>query len=429
MQGQENSGMDSGSEVVITGWDVVCPLGVGKAAFGAALAAGASGVRQLPWLAASPFPVHIGGEVPDFDGKKFVQPRKAIKVMCREIQMGYAACVLAATDARIAAGTVAPDRLGVIFASEMLYPEVEELVESYRACLPDGQFEYADWGRKGLAKLYPLWLLKYLPNMVGCHIGIWLDARGPNNSIVNNEISSIGAVQEASDVIRRGMADVMFVGGIGSRLHMTPLIFRDPTPLSRRNADPAAASRPFDVDRDGLVNGEGAAALVLERRAHAEARGATIYATVLGSSSGYDHRWATESASIYRRVIRQTLAHSELAAADVGHVNAHGLSTRSADIAEAQAIRDELGDVPVTALKSYFGHLGAGSGLVELCGSLHAFQQNQIPPTLNCHQVDPACPVQVVRGQAAPVRQPVVLKLSQNSTGAVAALALRGPAS
>jgi len=418
--------MDSGCEVVISGWDVVSPLGVGKEAFAAALDAGTSGVRHLPWLAASPFPVSFGAEVSDFDGKKYVQPRKSIKVMCREIQMGYAACVLAAADARIAAGTVPPDRLGVIFASEMLYPEVDELVESYRACMHNGPFDFAEWGRKGMGKLYPLWLLKYLPNMVACHVGIWLDARGPNNSICNNEISSLIAVQEAFHIIRRGLADVIFVGGIGSRLHVTPLIFREPSPLSRRNDAPAAACRPFDAARDGIVNGEGAAALVLERRTHAEARGAKILATVLGGATGYDYRWEADSTPVFSRVIRQTLANSRLTAADIGHVNAHGLSTQASDAAEARAIRSELGDAPVTAPKSFFGHLGAGGGLVELCASLRAFETKQIPMTLNCDEVDQACPIHVVRKKPAPLGNPVAIALNQNSTGAVAGLAIRG---
>jgi len=418
--------MDSDCEVVISGWDVVCPLGIGKEAFAAALDAGISGVRRLPWLDQSPFPVGFGAEVPGFDGKKYVQPRKAIKLMCREIQMGYAACMLAAGDAGIAPGAVSPDRLGVIFASEMLYPEVDELVEPYRVCLHEGRFDFADWGRKGMAKLYPLWLLKYLPNMVACHVGIGFDARGPSNSICNNEISSLVALQEAFHIIRRGLADVMFVGGIGSRLHVTPLVFRDSAPLSRRGDRPEAACRPFDVARDGIVNGEGAAALVLERRTHAEARGARIYATVLGGASGFDAQWTTDAAPVYRRVIRQTLASSGVSAEDVGHVNAHGVSTPIGDAAEARAIRHELGDTPVTAPKSFFGHLGAGSGLVELCASLQAFTTNKIPFTLNCDEVDRACPIQVVRGAPATLGKRVALALNQNSTGAVAALALRG---
>lgn len=418
--------MDSASEVVISGWDVVSPLGVGKTAFAAALAAGRSGVRTLPWLANSPFPVAIGADVPDFDGKKFVQPRKAMKLMSREIQLGYSACVLAAADARISAGVVEADRLGVIFASEMLYPEIDELVESYRACTEGGAFSFDDWGRKGLGKLYPLWLLKYLPNMVACHIGIWLDARGPNNSICNNEISSLIAVQEASHVIRRGLADVMFVGGIGSRLHPTPMVFREHQPLSRRADQPEAACRPFDAGRDGIVNGEGAACIVLERRAHAEARGATIYAEVLGGASGYDQRWEDDGVPVLRRVVRQTLERSGLSPSDVGHVNAHGLSSVKSDIAEARAIHAELADVPVTAPKSFFGHLGAGSGLVELCASLLAFADRRIPFTRNYEQPDPACPIRVVQGAPLESDRPVAIKITQNSMGAAAALALRG---
>ncbi|MGH7192001.1 MAG: beta-ketoacyl synthase N-terminal-like domain-containing protein, partial [Candidatus Saccharimonadales bacterium] len=190
-------------------------------------------------------------------------------------------------------------------------------------------------------------------------------------------------------------------------------------PVSRREDDASNVSRPFDAHRDGFVNGEGAGALVLENRRHAEARGANILARVAGSGGSFEPgaNGKPVQGDATRRAISGALRSSGLAASDLGHVNAHGLSTVADDRAEAQAIRALLGDVPVTAPKSFFGNLGAGTGAVELAVSVLALDAGEVPVTLNYDQPDPACPVNVIHGKPLTGGPPAALILNQSLMG------------
>ena len=152
--------MVRGSEAVITGVGVVSPIGIGKRAFWDSLSAGRSGVAPLPYAAGTALPVRFGAEVKDFDGKQFVKPRKSMKVMCREIQIGYSAAMLAVEDAGLQPGDVEPDRYGIIFGSEMLYCELDEMAAAYRKCVVDGELRPDRWGASAMSDLYPLWMLK-----------------------------------------------------------------------------------------------------------------------------------------------------------------------------------------------------------------------------------------------------------------------------
>jgi 3-oxoacyl-[acyl-carrier-protein] synthase II len=419
--------IDTSRQVVITGVGITCPIGIGYEAVARALAGGQSGVRRLSTFDQSDFPVRIGGEVIDFDAKKHVAARKSLKVMSRSIQLAFASAQMAVAEARLASAGLDPDRFGVVFGADMIQIEPDELVNAFRACVVDGRFDYARWDEHAMGEMFPLWMLKYLPNMPACHVAIAHDARGPNNTVVLAEASSLLAVAEGMRVIERGAADVMIVGGTGSRLHPLSWAFRDNRQLlSPRTEPPEAASRPFDLCRDGMVYGEGAAAFVLEGRGHAEARGVRPLAVLRGVASTYEACTPGKpfSGHAIRTAIRQALADAELSAADVGHVNAHGLSTRIHDQIEARAIRDTLGDVPVTALKSYFGNLGAGCGAVELVGTLAAFASNSVPPTLNYQQPDPECPINVVGGAALSGVPKTALALNQTLMGQSVAMVL-----
>ena len=274
--------MDSRPRVVITGVGVVSPLGIGPEAFWESLCQQRSGVDVLPAVAALDLPLRIGAAVKDFDPKQYVKPRKALKVMSREIQMGFAAASMAVEHAGWQPGQLPPDRTGVLFASDMLYCEPTESVSAYGHCTENGKFHAEQWGGVFMSELYPLWMLMYLPNMVACHIGIAHDARGPNNTICQGEASSLLALIEAAGIIERGHADVMITGGSSSRMTATSMLYRGMDRLSHRIDSPQSACRPFDATRDGAVNGEGAAAFVLEREEFATARGAKILARVAG---------------------------------------------------------------------------------------------------------------------------------------------------
>ncbi len=413
-------------EVVITGVGTVSPIGIGREAYWNSLLAGCSGIAPLSAAAGTNLPVKFGGELKDFDAKQFVKPRKSMKVMCREIQVGYSATMLAIDDAGLKKEDVDPDRLGVVLGSEMFYCELDEMADAYRKCVVDGEIKPELWGEGAMSDLYPLWMLKYLPNMVACHAAIALDARGPNNTITLDEVSSLLAVIEAVCIIERGAADAMIAGGSGTRVNLTRMLYRGDGRWSHRSDDPAGACRPFDATRDGGVIGEGAGALVLERREFAEARGAKILARVLGFGRSFescpDTRPPTGIAT--RHSIDQALQSSGLAGSEIGHVNAHGDATIEHDRMEAQAIRDYLGDVPVTAPKSYFGCLGAGSGAVEMAASVMAVAEGLVPATLNYRHPDPECPVNVIHGEPLRTETRTALVLNQTETGQTAAVVI-----
>ena len=247
----------SARDIVITGLGVVSPIGIGRDPFWSSLIAGTSGVRRVSSFDTRSLPVTIGGEIIDFDPKQYVKPRKSLKVMSRDIQLGVSAADMACASAGIAPDTVDPERFGVIFAADMIHCPLDEFELAFRSCLDEGGFDFRRWGRQALAQMYPLWMLKYLPNMPACHIAIAHDARGPNNSLTSAEVSSLLAVAEATRIIERGQADVMVVGGASCasiRRHSSGRL----SATCRESADhPAAASRPFDAARSGASSAKG----------------------------------------------------------------------------------------------------------------------------------------------------------------------------
>jgi 3-oxoacyl-[acyl-carrier-protein] synthase II len=238
----------------------------------------------------------------------------------------------------------------VVLGADRICGVPEESQDTYRKCVVDGRFDYQRWGTEGLASTFPLSFLRLLPNMIASHISIAHDARGPNNTIHEAEVSSLLAIREALRVIQRVAADVMLAGGASSR--MQPFDWVAHCTLGRastRQGDPAEVLRPFDADRSGEVYGEGAAVFVLETRRHAEARGATILARVLGAATACETGNGVLKGAGLRRAMALALGEAGLTPADIGHVNAHGAGVRLDDAVEASAIREVLGDVPVTA--------------------------------------------------------------------------------
>ena len=411
---------DERARVVITGMGLVSPLGNTLESLWDALAAGRSGVEPLVSLPVENLTTAYAGEARGFTGdiadfgpldkERQKQIRKALKLMCRETQMGVAAAQLALSDAGLPGPTYAPDRIGVVFGSDYMMTLPDEFSVGVARCRgADGKFEFARWGAEGMSQLAPLWLLKYLPNMPASHVAIFNNLCGPSNSHTLREASSNLAIGEATAIIARGAADAILAGATGTRVH--PLRSLHTTlqeELAGKDVVPAKASRPFDLHRTGMVLGEGAGAVMLERLETAKARGAKIYAEVVGQGSSFA---ATRNmvARIDRALInamRSTLASANMTPGDVGHIHAHGMSTRTSDEQEAAAIVDVFGPlaerVPVVAAKSYFGNLGAGSGTVELIASVLAMNHGKLFRTLNYETPDPACPVRVVRDGATP---------------------------
>jgi len=421
----------SAVEVVITGLGVVSPIGIGKSAFWDALCAGQSGVGRITLFDASGLPVSIAAEVPDFDPKPYVRHRKSLKLMCRDAQLGVAAATLACRDAGVQVGQIDPDRLGVVLGADRICSPVLGSEPCYRACSVSGQFDFGLWGTRGMEASFPLTFLRVLPNMIASHVSIAEDARGPNNTIHQGDVSSLLAIQEAARVIQRGMADVMIAGGASSQMDPFDWVRHFTLDdLSHRQDDPAAASRPFDADRDGQVRGEGAAALILESRQHAEARRAGILARLLGWAAVCDYDRGNHEPPVTKaleRAMTAALGHARLEPGGLGHLNAHGLSTVDGDRVEARALREVAPAVPVTALKSYFGNLGAAGGAVEAAASVLSLAHRAVPATLNYETPDPQCPLEVIHGQALEPAAPTALAVSWTRSGQAVAVVLGSP--
>jgi 3-oxoacyl-[acyl-carrier-protein] synthase II len=428
--------------VVITGLGVVTPIGIGPEAYWAALAGGRGGVRRLRAFPVDGLPNDVGAEVAEFDekaAKALALPkyRKALsksqKYMARDIQLAVAAAQFAVADAGLVEGGVDPTRLGVDLGAGLISTELDELAPAINlATSSSGGFDYHVYGRDGIPQINPLWLLKYLPNMLACHISILIDCQGPSNTITEAEAASNLAIGEAARVIARGRADVMIAGGADSKIHPLSLVRMSLLEqMSRWKGEPAAACRPFDARRDGWVPGEGAGILILEEREHALARGAWIHGEVLGFGSGCDARpggGLDPGGAGTEIALKGALRDAGLAPDDLGHVNAHGAATPVSDLAEARAFRRVFAGspVPVTALKGYFGNLVSGGGAVELIGSLLGVNRGQIPPVLNCDEPDPACGLDLVLGAPRASENPTFLNTNLTRHGQAAALVVRG---
>jgi 3-oxoacyl-[acyl-carrier-protein] synthase II len=414
---------------VFTGIGLLSPVGLDPDRFWAALCSRTSGVRRLSFVDPSALPCQIGAELPEFKPNNFVankEHRKSFKMMARTVQMGLVVAHVAFRDAGLEVGTVDPDRAGVEFGAGMVASELDDLGRASRVSLtgPDGPTSLGIWGESGLKEIPPLWMLKYLPNMPSCHASITLDLRGPSNTHTQSDAASLTALGEAYRIIQRDTADVMVVGGTESK--MNPLsqtrhnLFQE---LSRRNAEPEKAHRPFDRDRDGSVLGEAAAAVVLEDLDHAKRRGAKIVGELVGFSSGLDR---AKDGVMMAALIRKALKQAGVRADEVDHVNAQGLATRKGDPWEAKAIHDVFGPkVPVWAIKGNVGASGGASSAVELVGSLLALKHGQLPPTLNCDRIDPACPIHVHTDGLRPGTKPYAVKLSFTDRGQTAVAVVR----
>ncbi len=428
------AGYQSARRVVITGVGVVSPIGIGNDAFWTSLLEGRCGIDYLKAFSTADLPCKLAAEITDFDPQQHIrQKKKFIKTMSRDIQLGVSAASLAVQDARLEPGMVDPDRLGVDFGAGRISTTPDELVQAALQCSDvDNSFEMTRWGEDSMGQICPLWLLRQLPNMPACHISIEHNARGPNNTITSRESSAILALGEAVRTIERGAADCMIAGACSSNVHPVDIaklnLFEA---LSHRDEDPHKACRPFDFDRDGTIVGEGASAFIVEDAEHARKRGAPIYSEILGVAAGCDGRGYSNGAggTGLVRAIRSALKQADIDANEIGHINAHGKSTQRDDLVESRAYHRALGSaaekIPVTALKSYFGYFDAGSGAVELAGSLLALKHREIPMTLNYEVPDPRCRLSVVHREPIAQRSPIAMSVNRTSIGQSAAVILR----
>jgi 3-oxoacyl-[acyl-carrier-protein] synthase II len=401
--------------VAITGVGVVAPNGVGKDAFWQACVDGHTGVGPIRSFDASRHPIRVAGEVHDFDPSPFLPEkfRKSVKVMGRAAKFGIGAAGLAVRDSGLDLAATDPERMGVVMGTGVVPMDLGELAPILaRACHEDGGFDETklnDPSRAAESPLFPLWLLKYLPNMTAAHISMAFNCQGPNNTVVTACVAGTQAVGEAFRLVGRGDADVMLAGGADSRID--PLMLLAYTALGTLSKTdsrpPGERSRPFDRLRDGFVISEGAAVLVLEEYERAKARGATVYAEVKGWGSSFDAYSVTKPDPDGRggaRAIEAALDEARVDRREVGYINAHGTSTRLNDAMETAAVKRVLGEhargVQLSSIKSMIGHSIGASGAIEAAALALSLHTQVYPPTINLTNPDPQCDLDYIPNTA-----------------------------
>ena len=376
--------------VVVTGVGLVSSLGIGTAPTWEALCAGQSGIRAITRFDTEGFPSRIAGEVRGFDPLDFV-PKKDVKKMDIFIQYAIAAAEFARADAGLAVTPAIASRVGVYIASGI--GGFSTIEREHLALLKGGP-----------RKISPFFIPAAIINLAAGQVSIRLGAKGPNSATCTACSASAHAVGDAFETIRRGAADVMVAGG--SEAAITPMGvggFAAMRALSTRNDEPTRASRPFDRERDGFVIGEGAGVVILEARDLALARGAQIYAELVGYGMTGDAHHVTappEDGNGALRVMQGALAQGGIAADQVDYVNAHGTSTPFNDRIETLAIKRCFGDharaLAISSTKSMTGHLLGAAGGLEAGIAALAIREQVIPPTINLNNSDPDCDLDYV---------------------------------
>jgi 3-oxoacyl-[acyl-carrier-protein] synthase II len=402
--------------VVVTGLGAVTPLGADMETTWSRLLAGEGSGASVTAFVADRHPVRIGCEVVGFDPERWLD-RRAVHRTDRFAQFAVAAARMAEADARVRVET-APERVGASIAT------AQGGVASLAECCAGAES----------ARIHPSRVTAFMPNMAAGWVSMELGMRGPVGAPCTACAASAMAIGEGYDAIRLGRAEVMFCGG--SEAGITPIAlagFAAMRALSRRNDDPARASRPFDAERDGFVMGEGAAVLVLEELEHAQTRGAKIYAELVGYGMSSDsfHMTEPDPAGIGQaRAVQAALAEAGLQPDDVDYVNAHASSTSVGDATETAAIKLALGEekarsIPVSSIKGATGHCLGAAGAVEAAATVLALRDDVVPPTINFETPDPACDLDYVPNTARHLPVQVALSNSFGFGGHNAVLAFR----
>ena len=370
--------------VVVTGLGAVTPLGNNVQDFWTNLVAGVSGADMIKRFDCSKFKTRFACEVKDFDPSAVID-RKEVRRLDLFAQYALYAAHEAYHDAGFAEGNFDPDRSGVIWGSgigglETFFKEVEAFAKG-----------------DGTPRFNPFFIPKMIADIASGHISMRYGFRGPNFTTVSACASSTNAILDSMFYIRMGKADVMITGGSEAAVNEPAMGgFNAMHALSERNDSPKTASRPFDVSRDGFVMGEGGGALILEELEHAKARGAKIYAEIVGGGASADahHITAPHPEGLGAiNVMRSALNDAGMKPSDIDYINVHGTSTPLGDIAETKAILGVFGEhaynLNISATKSMTGHLLGAAGAVEAIASLLAVKHDVIPPTINQENFDP----------------------------------------
>ncbi len=392
--------------VVVTGLGCISPVGNTVSDAWASLLAGRSGITAITKFDASAMACKIAGEVKHFDLESYVSAKEA-RSMDTFIHYGIAAADQAVRDAGLPLGEA---------LSEELACRIGVVIGSGIGGLPMIEQTHAEYTQRGPRRISPFFVPASIINMISGHVSMRFGFKGPNLAVVTACTTGLHSIGEAGRLIEYGDADVVIAGGAESTV--SPLGiggFAAMRALSTRNDDPAAASRPWDKDRDGFVLGEGAGVMVLESYEHAKARGARIYAELAGYGMSADAGHMTApNMDGPRRAMLAALRNAGVNAEDVDYLNAHGTSTPLGDVNESNAIKAALGDqarrVVVSSTKSMTGHLLGGAGGIESVFTVLALHHQKIPPTINLVHQDPDCDLDYCANTARDARLRVALK-------------------
>lgn len=402
--------------VVVTGLGLVTPLGIGVESSWEGLLAGRSGIGPITHFDAAAFPTQIAGEVKDFNPEDYIEP-KEVKKMDRFMHFALAASQMAMDDAALKVTDDNAERIGVIVGAGMGgLPAIEQ----YHKVMLE----------RGPRRITPFFIPMVIMNLAAGHISMRFGAKGPNSAACTACATGSHSIGDAFRIIERGDADVMIAGG--TEAVITPMGiggFNAMKALSTRNDEPHRASRPYDIDRDGFVMGEGSGIIVLEGLDHALARGAKIHAEIVGYGMTADAYHMTSPApggEGAARCMKLALKDAGLKPEDVGYINTHGTSTKAGDELETMAIKTVFGaharKVAISSTKSMTGHLLGAAGGVEAIVTILAIRDGIVPPTINLDNPDPECDLDYVPHTARKVDVEVSLSNSFGFGGTNACL-------
>lgn len=401
-----NETLRSRTRVVVTGMGAITPAGQSVNEFWDNLVAGRSGIRPMTLANAEAFPCKVAGEVQDWEPTKFIE-RKASRRMARFAQFMVAAAGQAFEDAGLDLEQEDRDRFAVLIGNGGGgYPDIQEAAETL-------------FSRGGM-KIDPLYLARSLGNMAGAQVSLQYGLRGYNGTIVTACAAGTQAIGEAAMIIRSGRAEIALTGGCEAGITELGLAaFSVMRALTNHNEDPATASRPFDLTRDGFAPCEGAGALVLESEVHALARGARIYAELAGfgcTNDAFHVAAPPEDGEGAARAMAEALRDSGFSQSQVDYINAHATSTPLGDTAETNAVKKVFGEaaygIPVSATKSLIGHGLGASGGMETIATVKTIETGAIHPTINLRTPDPTCDLDYVPNVARKADVRVALKNS-----------------
>lgn len=409
--------------VVVTGIGCVTPVGLNVAEFWSALKAGKNGIEPITHFDASHFPTRFAAEVKNYDFAREVDAPERFANSGRNIHFAIGAANQAVEDAGLMDDAkLDPARFGVYLGAGEGQQDFLMFMQMIAQSQREGELDLEMFTKAGMERLDAQRELEQEPNMPAGHLASLFNAQGPNLNCLTACAASSQALGEATELIRRGDADVMLSGGAHSMIHPFGVTgFNLLTALSTRNDEPHRASRPFDRDRDGFVLGEGAGMLIIEELERAKARGANIYGEISGYGSSADAYRITDIHPAGRGAItcmKMAIKDAELNPDQVDYINAHGTSTLVNDKVETMAIKGSLGEaadgVPVSSIKSMTGHLIAAAGSVEAITCLMALGEGVLPPTINYETPDPDCDLDYVPNEA---REKPVTHAISNSFG------------